>query len=613
MITKKSSNVNELLYIGLAVVTGMLIGLWFIFGDALAGWHLAHDPIHASMEVVGSIAALMVAFVLLQQNEDDRYKDLFMVTVGFIGMGILDGFHGLTKPGVAFVFLHSVASLVGGFFFALVWLPGSLYEESKNSIITFTVIVSLLVGTASVIFPELLPAMVSEGEFTNTAIGINFVAGILFLFAMPRFVIRYNETGYLEYFLFLSLTLLFGLAELTFQFSTLWDGSWWLWHLFRLLAYGITFWFVANWYLQTSTQIRASRDSLEKTVEERTFALQQSRDRLQETVEQYTTFAEKVAKGDLTARLTINGRSDVTDETLGLLGQHLNRMTERLQEMIMELQEATINISSASAEILAATTQQASGANEQSTAIKQTTETINEVKAIVEQAYGKAERVAQQTHQTTEISNSGQLAVDEAITSMSQIKEKVAGIAENILALSEQTQRIGEITSTVNEIAAQSNLLALNASVEAARAGEHGKGFAVVAVEVRNLAEQSRQATAQVKTILNEIQKATNAAVMATEEGIKGVDVGVELTERTGSTIQSLSQSITDNTNSAQQIVASTQQQTSGIEQIALAIHNINQAMMQSLASAQQTKRSAQDLNDVSQQLEQIVNRYKLK
>ena len=103
---------------------------------------------------------------------------------------------------------------------------------------------------------------------------------------------------------------------------------------------------------------------------------------------------------------------------------------------------------------------------------------------------------------------------------------RVDVIEENILALSERTQQIGEIIDTVNAIAAQSNMLALNAAVEAARAGEQGKGFAVVAEEVRDLADRSRQATAQVKAILSDVQRATNATGMATEEGKKGVDAG---------------------------------------------------------------------------------------
>ncbi|MDM8520096.1 methyl-accepting chemotaxis protein [Anaerolineales bacterium HSG6] len=333
---------------------------------------------------------------------------------------------------------------------------------------------------------------------------------------------------------------------------------------------------------------------------------------IETAVSQYNLFIEQVTQGDLTTRLSDNVLQDNKNDELVSLGHNLNRMVERLGDMTNQIREATASISSASAEILAATTQQASGANEQSAAINQTTSTISEVKMIVEQAYQKAQSVAQKARQTGNISRTGQDAVIETIDGMSQIKEKVSGIAENILALSEQTQQIGEITATVNDIASQSNLLALNASVEAARAGEHGKGFAVVAVEVRNLAEQSKQATAQVKAILGEIQQATNAAVMATEEGSKGVDSGVQLTQEAGNTISELAGSIEESANLADQIVASAQQQTTGMEQISLAMGNINQATMQGLSSTRQTERSAQDLSSVSQQLEGLVAQYKL-
>jgi methyl-accepting chemotaxis protein len=111
---------------------------------------------------------------------------------------------------------------------------------------------------------------------------------------------------------------------------------------------------------------------------------------------------------------------------------------------------------------------------------------------------------------------------------------------------------------------------------------------------------------------LSEIQHATNAAVMATEEGTKGVDFGVKLTQQAGDTIQLLDSSIAESANAAQQIVASAQQQTTGMEQIALAMDNINQATVQNLASTRQAERAAQDLSAVAQQLEGLVARYKL-
>ena len=106
--------------------------------------------------------------------------------------------------------------------------------------------------------------------------------------------------------------------------------------------------------------------------------------------------------------------------------------------------------------------------------------------------------------------------------------------------LSEQSTAIGEITATVADIAEQSNLLAVNAAIEAAKAGEQGKGFAVVAQEVKSLAEQSKQATGQVRSILSDIQKGINTAVMLTERGSKASEAGVKQSAVAGESIQVL-------------------------------------------------------------------------
>ncbi len=341
----------------------------------------------------------------------------------------------------------------------------------------------------------------------------------------------------------------------------------------------------------------------------------QQRQYIEAFVDTYVDFVTGVAQGNLNERLDMDGdkwQDERTDEPLVVLGHNLNSMADNLRDMTMQTKESASQLSSAAAEIMAATTQQASSASEQSAAITQTTTTVDEVKTIAEQSVVRAQEVADSSQRTVEVSRAGQQAVQETIASMAQIKTRVEGIAENILALSEQTQQIGEIIATVNDIAAQSNMLALNASVEAARAGEHGKGFAVVAVEVRNLAEQSRQATAQIKAILSDIQRATNATVMATEEGTKGVDEGVQLAAQTKAAIQQLSGAIDESAQVAMQVVAGGQQQASGVEQVALAMQNINQATTQSLASTRQAEQAAQDLNELARSLIETVEHYEL-
>jgi PAS domain S-box-containing protein len=317
-------------------------------------------------------------------------------------------------------------------------------------------------------------------------------------------------------------------------------------------------------------------------------------------------------KDELGVLLTMR---DVTQEQQirNLLGaeaeqrERLQVTTGRLQRVLRKVQEAAEQLSTSAPEILAATTQQATGASEQAAAISQTSTTVDEVKVISQQAIERAQEVVDASRRTVETSLAGHQAVQDTVEHMDQIKARVESIAENIVSLAEQTQKIGEIISTVNEIAEQSSMLALNASVEAARAGEHGKGFAVVAAEVRSLAEQSRQATAQIKSILLDIQDGIYTTVTATEEGTKVVSQGLEFTARTGQAIEELGIAIDEAAQAAMQVKAGGQQQATGVEQIALAMQSINRATTQSLATIQQTEQAAQDLNALALSLSEIV------
>ena len=231
-----------------------------------------------------------------------------------------------------------------------------------------------------------------------------------------------------------------------------------------------------------------------------------------------------------------------------------------------QLRETITQLSSSAAEILATTTQVASGAAESATAVSETTATVEEVKQTAQVASQKAKYVSESAQKVAQVSQAGRKSVESAIQGMHIIQEQMASIGESIVRLSEQSQAIGEIIATVNDLAEQSNLLAVNAAIEAAKAGEQGKGFAVVAQEVKSLAEQSRQATSQVRTILGDIQKATSAAVLATEQGNKAVEAGVKQSAETGESIRLLTESIMEAAQAATQIAASSQQQMVGMD-----------------------------------------------
>lgn len=344
-----------------------------------------------------------------------------------------------------------------------------------------------------------------------------------------------------------------------------------------------------------------------------TMASQVAKAYLEKVINEYRAVIDKIAAGDLTTRLALSGNGHQAQaDDLHQLGLNLNGMVQGLRDLTERTRESASGVSAAAAEILAATTQQIAGATEQDAAVTQTMTTVEEVRATVKQTAERAQAVADASRQSVSVSRTGQAAILDTIEGMKTIRQRVESIAETILMLSERTQQIGEIIATVNEIADQSKLLALNAGIEAARAGAEGKGFAVVAMEVRQLAEQSRDATARVRSILNEIQQATNTAVMVTEEGTKGAESGMSLVERAGEAIRELAATIDEAAQAAMQIAASTHQQINGIEQLATATQSIKQATTQTAASTRQAERSAKDLNDMANQMDLTVSRYRL-
>ncbi len=283
------------------------------------------------------------------------------------------------------------------------------------------------------------------------------------------------------------------------------------------------------------------------------------------------------------------------------IGMNLGRSITR------QLQASIAQLSSSSAEILATTAQVASGAAETAAAVSETTSTVEEVKQTAQLASQKAKLVSESAQKASNISQAGLKSVEDAIHGMHRIREQMESIAGNIVHLSEQSNAIAGIIATVNDLAEQSNLLAVNAAIEAARAGEQGKSFGVVAQEIRSLAEQSRQATAQVRLILGEIQRITNLAVLATEQGSKVVEGGVKQSTDTDAAIRLLSASINDAAQAAIQIAASSQQQMIGMDQVALAMNDIKQASEQNVAGTRQAEQAAHSLHEMGVELGTLV------
>ncbi|MBI2413781.1 MAG: methyl-accepting chemotaxis protein [Deltaproteobacteria bacterium] len=325
-------------------------------------------------------------------------------------------------------------------------------------------------------------------------------------------------------------------------------------------------------------------------------------------LKEVSEMAGRVSSGDLTVSIPGGERND----EVGVLQRTFRSMVDRLKKQTREISEAVNVLATSSNEIAATTAELASGTEQTAIAVSETTTTVEEVKQTATVSSQKARHVSEISQNAVQVSQTGSKLVGETIDGIGRIKEQMEYIAETIVRLSEHNQAISEIIASVDDLAEQSNLLAVNASIEASKAGEHGKGFIVVAQEIKSLSEQSKQATKQVRAILNDIQKSSGAAVMATERGSKSVDSTVRQSAGTGDTISALSSSIGEASQAVMQIAASSQQQLVGMDQVALAMNNIKQATTQNATSTKQVELTVRNLQEVGQRLKTLLEHYRI-
>lgn len=334
-------------------------------------------------------------------------------------------------------------------------------------------------------------------------------------------------------------------------------------------------------------------------------ALHRAFGRMSGTLRHMAVVARSIADGDLRVAVEPQSERDV-------LGNAFVSMLENLRDLTRDLHEGINVLSSSASEISTSTSELAASATQTAAAISETTTTVEEVRQTAQMSSEKAHAVSESAQRVASVSEEGRKATDDATSGMVRIQQQMELIAESMVRLSEQSQAVGQIVASVEDLAGQSKLLAVNASIEAAKAGEHGKGFAVVAQEIKSLAEQSRQATAQVRGILGDIQQATNAAVLATEQGSHAVADGVRQSAQAGHSIQALAGSVSDASQAAVQIAASSQQQLVGVDQVATAMESIKLASNQNVDSAKQMEAAAHGIKLLGEKLKQLAAGYRL-
>jgi methyl-accepting chemotaxis protein len=156
-------------------------------------------------------------------------------------------------------------------------------------------------------------------------------------------------------------------------------------------------------------------------------------------------------------------------------------------------------------------------------------------------------------------------------------------------------------------MANQTNMLALNAAVEAARAGEHGKGFGVVAGEIRKLADASKKSAERINGLVEDVKRATDATVMATEESSKGVEADILLAEQTAEAFNGIVGACDTALDAAQQTLLTVPQQVAAVKQVLAAMEDLNRGAREAASGLGQTKESVSNLRETALKLKAMI------
>jgi len=260
--------------------------------------------------------------------------------------------------------------------------------------------------------------------------------------------------------------------------------------------------------------------------------------------------------------------------------QGVKSVVESVSTAASEMQTTAQSMST----IAAQTTSQS---NLVASAAEEATSNVQTVASAAEQLAASVEEVGQQVNRSSVVADG---AVD-----------KAKQTHETVQRLDQAAQRIGEVVKLITDIAEQTNLLALNATIEAARAGDAGKGFAVVASEVKNLANQTAQATEEIDTQIADIQSATKDAVGAIDGISETIDSIAEITS-------SIASAVEEQGAATQEIARNTQEAANGAQEVTSNISGVTSAADQTGEASTQVLGSARQLTEESASLKEKVD-----
>jgi methyl-accepting chemotaxis protein PixJ len=332
----------------------------------------------------------------------------------------------------------------------------------------------------------------------------------------------------------------------------------------------------------------------------------QEKEKLQKRALELLQQVDPVSQGDLTIR------ASVTDDEIGTIADSYNSTVESLRKIVSQVktsaQQMTVTTGQNEVSVRSLSEEAVRQAQEIADALARIqimSKSIREVATSAQQAEIAVKKAAQTVQ-------AGDSAMNRTVDGILAIRETVVETSQKVKRLGESTQKISKVVGLIGRFAAQTHMLALKASIEAARAGDEGQGFAVIADEVRSLAAQSAEATAEISNLVTSIQLETNEVAAAMQSGTERVATGTKLVEETRQNLTQIAQ-VSDQINLLVKTIAkAAAEQSKASETVSQTMNEVAAISTKTSTEATQVSNSFKELLTVAQMLQKSVGQFKV-
>lgn len=340
---------------------------------------------------------------------------------------------------------------------------------------------------------------------------------------------------------------------------------------------------------------------------------------INETVKNLKDLSE--GEGDLTTRLDIKSNDEI-----GQLSGRFNDFIEKLQTMISHIKDGVNTLSFSSSEMSAIAKDLSNGsahssemASTVSAASEEMTANMSTVAAAMEQSSVNINTVASAAEEMTSTINEIAQNAENARSITEDAVSKASQSTEIMAELSGSADDIGKVVETITDISAQVNLLSLNATIEAARAGDAGKGFAVVANEIKDLAEQTADASLDIKEKIDSIQSSSENSLKSIQDISKIISdvndivstIATAVEEQSSATIE-ISTNMSQASTGIEDVNANINQSSAVAAEITKDISGVNTSSAEVAERSHQIRLSAEELSQLALKLDEMVGRFKV-